>query len=557
MKCFQNLTAEENTTLTQINQFQKTHWPKFLNQSFPGLGIADFPDINGIDWMIIMLNQADPELYAAAYALQTRCSNFTNTSCIEQLMDPSMNVKTISEMNIAVNETKDLISTVDFTAAFQSVFKTLWFAKLPCFDTKEMSAIDNGDRGILKRCSWKGQTMNCSSIFTTFPTDRGMCCSFNMKAADEIFTKSQYSSLVMQLQKEDLNASFDNSSRPDWYLSRNEPTTQSGKNMGLEIVLDAHSDVVESFSIGSDFEGFTGLITDPGSFPLTNLKGFEVKPGHNNLVAVSAVKIDADDDLKDLKPETRKCLYPDEIGNLKLFQTYSQANCFLECSLTFAQNKLEADQNLTNGCTPWYFPFTDNRFRMCDPFQTLAIWYIMQNEVPSEECNYCLPDCIRTIYTQSVTTQPFRRCDERNLYLTNLCTMDLDKITKPEIWGRQVIDQFMKSLGKIPTYLNNVESSYRRIKDSYVLQNFFEDLPKEYDAYEKDIAVLNVFFDSTTVMKFKSQKRQSWTDYFANVGGALGLCIGLSIITVVELIWLCLRMVGLCKRKDVNEVEEF
>jgi hypothetical protein len=559
MEQFQNLTAKENTTLIELNQLQKTYWPKFLNQSFPGLDVQEAPDINGLDWLVIMLNQGDPELYAAAYALQTRCANVTNTSCFEQLMDPTMNANTINEMSIAVNDTKDLIGTVDFTAAFESVFKTLWRAKLPCFDTKGMSSINMGERGILKKCSWKGLTMSCASIFTTFPTDKGMCCSFNMKAADEMFAESQYSTLVMQLQREDLNASFENSTHPDWYTSNNEPTTQSGKNMGLEIVLDAHSDVVESFSINSDFEGFTGLITDPGSFPLTNLKGFEVKPGHNNLVAVSAVKIDADDDLKDLKPEVRKCLYPDEIGNLKLFKTYGQANCFLECSLTFAQKKLESDQNLTQGCTPWYFPFVDDHFKMCDPYQTLAIWYIMQNEVPSEECNYCLPDCIRTIYTQSVTTQPFRRCDERNLYLTNLCTMDLNLVTKPQIWGRQVIDQFMKSRGKIPTYLGNVESSYRKIKDSYVLRDFFHGLPKEYDAYEKDIAILNVFFDSATVMKFKSQKRQSWTDYFANVGGALGLCIGLSIITVVELIWLCLRMCGLCKRtdKDPNEVQEF
>ena len=75
---------------------------------------------------------------------------------------------------------------------------------------------------------------------------------------------------------------------------------------------------MESFSISRDFEGFTALITEPGNFPLANLRGFEVKPGHNNLVALSAVKIDADDDLKYLKPETRKCLFPDETTNLKL-----------------------------------------------------------------------------------------------------------------------------------------------------------------------------------------------------------------------------------------------
>ena len=140
-----------------------------------------------------------------------------------------------------------------------------------------------------------------------------------------------------------------------------------------------------------------------------------------------------------------------------------------------------------------------------------------------------------------------------------MCTVGEDTPLTPQIWGRQVIESYMKRKGSVPEYLVKVQSSKRTIKDSYVLTNFFEDLPKEYDAYEKDIAVLNVFFDSTTVMLFKSQRRQSWLDYFSAVGGALGLCIGLSIITVVELVWLCLRMAGLCHRKmtDPDEVEPF
>ncbi len=43
------------------------------------------------------------------------------------------------------------------------------------------------------------------------------------------------------------------------------------------------------------------------------------------------------------------------------------------------------------GCTPWYFPFTDDNFRMCDPFQTEEILNSMQNDVPNNECSYCLP----------------------------------------------------------------------------------------------------------------------------------------------------------------------
>ena len=49
----------------------------------------------------------------------------------------------------------------------------------------------------------QGVEVPCSAIFKTFPTDRGMCCAFNMKAADEIFRGKKYPDLVMSLQRFD------------------------------------------------------------------------------------------------------------------------------------------------------------------------------------------------------------------------------------------------------------------------------------------------------------------------------------------------------------------
>ena len=104
-----------------------------------------------------------------------------------------------------------------------------------------------------------------------------MCCSFNIKAAEDVFSDSHFSALVKQLQAEDSNSSYENSTLPDWYVQNNEPRTQPGINMGLEVILDAYSNMVESISISNDIEGFTALITDPGDFPLTNLRGFNIR----------------------------------------------------------------------------------------------------------------------------------------------------------------------------------------------------------------------------------------------------------------------------------------
>ena len=99
-------------------------------------------------------------------------------------------------------------------------------------------------------------------------------------------------------------------------------------------------------------------------------------PGHRNKVALSAIKLGADENLRRLKPEDRKCLFPDENKKMKLHQKYSQANCFLECSLFFAQELLvnKSKTNVTP-CTPWFFPFLDGNHRMCESISNLKLNY--------------------------------------------------------------------------------------------------------------------------------------------------------------------------------------
>ena len=104
--------------------------------------------------------------------------------------------------------------------------------------------------GLLKWCSWKGKRLNCSSIFSMFPTDRGMCCSFNMQKAEEMFKESQYQERMTSLTKRDKALTFDSSAVPGWF----EPVPESGQHRGLTLMLDAHNDLVASSSVPDDFE---------------------------------------------------------------------------------------------------------------------------------------------------------------------------------------------------------------------------------------------------------------------------------------------------------------
>jgi hypothetical protein len=65
-----------------------------------------------------------------------------------------------------------------------------------------------------------------------------------------------------------------------------------------------------------------------------------------------------------------------------------------------------------------------------------------------------------------------------------------------------------------------------------------------YDAFDKDIAMVQIFYQKPTVVLMGSQLNMTWIDFFSTVGGLLGLVLGMGIISFVELFWLGLRVLA-------------
>ena len=70
--------------------------------------------------------------------------------------------------------------------------------------------------GMIKNCVWKGKVLNCSSIFSMHPTDRGMCCTFNKQKANDMFKYSRYQKQLVKLNSQDKRLSFEDSTFPTW-----------------------------------------------------------------------------------------------------------------------------------------------------------------------------------------------------------------------------------------------------------------------------------------------------------------------------------------------------
>ena len=121
---------------------------------------------------------------------------------LDILLDPEKEeTRKDMEENIK-KEFYEHFGNMSMTESYESLFQLLWYSQLPCFDVKQITSTKIDEMSFIKKCSWKGKEISCPDIFEMQPTDRGMCCSFNMEKAENIFQKSKYSELISQAQKE-------------------------------------------------------------------------------------------------------------------------------------------------------------------------------------------------------------------------------------------------------------------------------------------------------------------------------------------------------------------
>ena len=109
-----------------------------------------------------------------------------------------------------------------------------------------------------------------------------------------------------------------------------------------------------------------------------------------------------------------------------------------------------------------------------------------------------------------------------------------------------MVDEYTKTTGKVPDYVSKLaRSSKRTFAGSIKGGDIFTTADNKYDAYDEDIAVVQLFFRRSTVIQLGTTPTMTWIDFMSQVGGLLGLCIGVSIVTVIELVWVCLRLMFL------------
>ena len=116
------------------------------------------------------------------------------------------------------------------------------------------------------------------------------------------------------------------------------PISEAGRSKGLQVILDAHSNLLAGGTVAEDFDGFYAIIDSKDQYPMTTRKSVLLRPGHNNFVSMSATKITSNN-IYDIEPPKRNCFFPAD-RKMDVHKYYSQANCMLECQLRFALTKV-------------------------------------------------------------------------------------------------------------------------------------------------------------------------------------------------------------------------
>ena len=236
-----------------------------------------------------------------------------------------------------------------------------------------------------------------------------------------------------------------------------------------------------------------------------------LRPGNHISIKVLPRLIKTSTDFDWLDIDMRKCKLPYETEGFQFLTEYTRRGCEFECA---AKKAIQFCK-----CMPWYIPNNSTSIPICDMFGGYCFNTIMSDETFYKQCPFhCLEEC-REI---ALTTWPV------------IVPLELEDVCKK---GGFFDQQFESSFEKFFAF-----ESYTTLVDEGLLPELATRLSngslcKEY--VTKYVVLISVESPTSSIVK---SKRESYTvtfnDQMGTIGGTLGLFTGMSILSIIEVIFL-------------------
>ncbi|XP_047022622.1 pickpocket protein 28-like [Helicoverpa zea] len=361
---------------------------------------------------------------------------------------------------------------------------------------KQINEVALDYRDVFKLCNINDEYADCRELFSKVLTASGVCFTMNVLAAEEI----------LHLEKLQQDFSYLSSTRPsqNWSIERGylsgfdsqevypirglASDTRATVTIKFQQRLDDHDGLCHGPS-----PGFQVHVQHPAEWPQTSLYTQTLNVNEQAVLALSFSIMNTSEALRSYRPELRQCYFPGE-RQLKYFKIYTAKNCRVECLANITLELCE--------CVPFYLPHNDSD-------QICGVTYKLCTEAAEEtmaqrEANVDAPD----------------RC--KCLESCNAITYDSQLLRTgryQDIWN--------------PSLQGN---------------NFYETLPQNLSGVH--YSELKVFYKSPQFISMRRSELFGVTDFLANCGGLLGLFLGFSFLSLVEIIYFFTLRLCCALRKD-------
>jgi len=451
-------------------------------------------------------------------------------------------------------------------------------------------------------CIWQAEILpNCSSYFHIQKTDDGYCCTFNAEKISRFFiTRPKFKGKLTGGYVEGTDT---DPRDPNGKIEKLKRTNSAMTKLGFTVLLNPgarnYMDAVKN-----DYVGWKILAHNPLNFAEVSGKGFSVNSGAETFISIRSQVTLSTDPVFSMDIRKRRCLMADEDLTIfpdvkrQMFQYYTRRTCVLECLSTAIMDRC--------GCLPYFYPdfgevwgahpelghpdwadttcnetgylcvsayaeatkskedreagnsfshsFTgqDDDVEVIDPWappetteDPLLYDYDPDDRaISSTDCD-CPSDCEETIYFMEMTQS--RNEKKRSSFYKK---MRGDNGHGPvNNWCRQPVCQINEAIKNNDSWTSESGRTY----NGSDLQTFQDDL------YEFG-TIAHLFFKDMGVVKYRKDEMYSAIDLIAQFGGLVGLCVGFSLISILEFFyWFTMRLwIDERKRKKdkVKDIEQ-
>ena len=263
-----------------------------------------------------------------------------------------------------------------------------------------------------------------------------------------------------------------------------------GAGHGLRMLIDIKQDeYTELFPDGHPEAGVRFVVHGSTQTPLVDTLGFSAAPGFHTYVTLSKSNFEG---LPKPWGQCKKSL--DEKSTL----VYTRSDCVIEKKREFLLKKCK--------CVPFGYPNNIRSDNICSPKQMAScVGKAMQKYRP-EQCE-CPSGCIETTFKSTISTALFP--------------------------GSNVVKDVAK---KFLTDANSTAEDSTAEEDA-------EDLATSVNFIRTNWVLLDIYFDELSVTTYKQVEAMTFSDLLADLGGQLGLFLGMSAITAAEILEYLLRKV--------------